>query len=231
VLEEFVCQAIPNPSLRGSGMEPGTFGTGINQGVRRLQEVVLEAGSPETREAARQRKESLPRLLICAVFSARAIELERPLPASLSELDLGEQGSQAAVGVVSRYLMARELDLLRPSEVRSTSLIDLAIMMTEIARPRSIFLAEARKTAVDVAGRLLRFEGWSSAPSAFSEWETQTLAIDPARSSVAKEYLALLRRYWGWVGPSTETEMKEGEFAKAVAIPEAILTDLTRHCI
>jgi hypothetical protein len=230
LLEEFVCQAIPDSSLQGSGMELGTPGCGINQGARVLQEAVLVAGSPETQEAARQRKESLPRLLICAIFHARALELQKRLPVNLGELDLGEQGTEATVRIVSRYLMAREMDFLRPIEVRNSFLIDLAILMTELARPHSIFLAEAKKTAIDVASRLLRFEGWSSAPSALFEWKEQTLAIDPARPNAAKEYLALLRRYWGWVGPPTATGIDDEEVARALSIPEAILTGLTRRC-
>jgi hypothetical protein len=231
MLEELVCQAIPDPSPPGSGSEPRAFGRGTNQGVRLMQEVALAAGAPETREAASQRKEVLPRFLIGAIFSARAVELEKHLPVSFDKLDLGEQGIEATVRVVSRYLMARELDLLRPSEVRSTFPIDLAILMAELARPRSIFLAEARKTAADVARRLLRREGWSPAPSAFSEWETDTLAIDPSRADAARQYLALLRRSWGWVGSSMEMAKDVEDVANVVVIPEAILTDMARHCI
>jgi hypothetical protein len=230
VVAECVCQAIRDPSVQGSEMGPGTFGRGTNQGVRMLQEVVLAAGPSESWEAARRRKEGLPRLLICAILYARALELGKRLPVSLGELDFGEQEREATVRVVTRYLMARELDVLRPSEVRSTFLIDLAILMTDLARPQGIFRAEAPKTAVDVAGRLLRFEGWSSNPSALSEWQARTVAIDLTSPNAAKDYLALLRRYWGWVGPSTETEIDQEELARAVAIPEAVLTGLTRRC-
>jgi hypothetical protein len=231
VLAEIVCQAIPDPSLQGPGDEVGAYGRGRNQGIRVLEEVDLAAGSSETREAARRGRESLPHLLICAIFYFRALELERRLPVSLGELDFGEQGSEATVRVVARYLMARELDLARPSEVRSTFLLDLAVLMADLARPRSIFLAGAPKTAVDVARCMLQFEGWTPATTSFSEWQARTVAINPSSPSTAKEYLALLRRAWGWVGNSTETNLDHEEFAKAVAIPDAVLTGLASRCI
>jgi hypothetical protein len=54
LLEEFVCQAIPNPSLQGSGVEPSIIRRGTNQGIQSLQEVVLEAGSPQALDAAQR---------------------------------------------------------------------------------------------------------------------------------------------------------------------------------
>lgn len=167
---------------------------------------------------------------MCAIFYARALELGKDLPVSPGQLDLGEQGGEATVWVVTRYHMARALDRYPFSDAHSSFLIDLAILMTDIARPHRIFLADASGTAADVASRLLRWEGWNSDLSAFSEWKARTRAVDPASPDAAIEYLDLLRHYWVWVGLATETDLDEEEVVKAVAIPEAILKGLTRRC-
>ena len=150
VLDDFVCEAIHAPSVPLAN----PANQGRNEGMSVVDEVAFD-GPGENKPGGRE-KERLPRFLICAIFYARALELDKRLPVSLDELDLGEQGSEALVRVVSRYFMARELDFLRPSEARSSFLIDLAILMTDLARPQSVFVAGAKETAIDVAGRLLR---------------------------------------------------------------------------
>ena len=77
VLEEYVCQAIADPSQARPETEPGSAGRGANHGVRLLPEVVLVPGPPESPEVARERKERLPRLLICAPrLCSRVVELD-----------------------------------------------------------------------------------------------------------------------------------------------------------
>jgi hypothetical protein len=185
---------------------------------------------PETSAAAQERKVRFPRLLIRAVFYARAIELNKRQPLSFGEIDLADQGNEAMVKAVLRYHMVRHLGLMRPSELRRTQLIDLAIFMTEIAKPCNVFLAEARQTSIDVASRLLRYEGWSPAPESFSEWRERALAIDPASSNAAKEHLALLGRYWGWEGRSTGLEIDAEQVANVIVISDNVLGDLARRC-
>ena len=224
VLEDFVCEAIHEPSVPLAN--PASQGR--NEGMTVVEELVFDASRAKKTEENNQAR--LPRLLICAIFYDRARELDKRLPVGLDELDLAEQGREALVRAVSRYFMARGLDFMRPSEARSTFLIDLAILMADLARPNSVFVGEARQTANEVAGRLLRYAGWIPVQSALSEWKEHTMAIDPAGSHAAKAYLALLRRYWGWVGPPLATSSDEAQVAAAIVIPESILGSLTSRC-
>ena len=49
------------------------------------------------------------------------------------------------VRVVSRYFMARARSFT-PQRGPNTFLVDLAVLMTDLARPHSVFVAEAKAT-------------------------------------------------------------------------------------
>jgi len=81
--------------------------------------------------------------------------------------------------------------------------------MTELARPRNVFLAEAKETALQVASALLRSEGWRAEPSAVREWRERIAVLNPAAPNAGEEYYQLLRRYWQWSGKCEKTDAEE----------------------
>lgn len=231
VQEEFVCQAIPGSALSGFVPLANLAISGTRQGMRLLDEIAAQAGPFESVGAALSRKENLPRLLLASVLYARSLELGKSAPVLPGDLDLKDPSGEAILWVIARYTMARDLDLSRPSHVRRTFLLDLALMMAEIARPQGIFVGEAKRTGMEVAVRLLRREGWAPAQSSLSEWESEVIAVDPANPRAAREYLRLLRGYWGWTGESTDAGLDERELLKRVAIPDSLWSELSKRCV
>ena len=224
MLEECACEATPDSSLQLSGALAPSPGRGVNRGIHILQEVVVTAGPPETGEALRQRKERLPRLALSAILYGRGRELGKKAPITPSDLDFNTRNSILLHSVVSRFLLTRSMYAHHPNGMRGTYLIDVAILMAELARPNHIFLAEARQTAIDVADRLLRAEGWSLDPASDSDWREKTLAIDATAIRAGKNYLDCLRRYWGWTGQRTEVD--DEIVRSGLVIPDSMIADL-----
>jgi hypothetical protein len=115
---------------------------------------------------------------------------------TLGRLDLqGPRNWNRLTTALTTYFIARDLDLDRPTDPGSTFLRDVCGLATVID---SLFQAPAPKTAVNVVGRVMRFEGWNARHDRFEPWraDAEKVCAIAAPNTRAVRYLELFERDW-----------------------------------
>jgi hypothetical protein len=145
----------------------------------------------------------LKRSLLAAIIYHRMLELGLdPDDASdLHKIDLvvgmpsGRQSLQAAL---ANYFKARAIDGNRPNTKESTFTRDVALLMARIEVPNAVFEKRASETAMQVIGRLLRYEAWNTKSGQHENWRNAVAGVasitpEPQR---AERYHQLFQRHW-----------------------------------
>jgi hypothetical protein len=112
--------------------------------------------------------------------------------------DTPEIGIAELAAAIDVLVDARAKDAFGSDVYGSSILWDAASFLAKVEEPENIFISPAKQTALRLAGRILRFEGWNAVDGYFSTWHREAEMVDPTGPRVARvaAYVALFKKYW-----------------------------------
>lgn len=152
-----------------------------------------------------RRYDKLAKYLVAAVMYFREVELSSAGLDWVAPTGENPGGQVAFREAIERYTTARVADELvrRPDHPPPSSFpLEVGTLAVAIGRPGSIFVTDARWTAIHVIYHLLYFEGWELTSATEQTWDTESYAIDPAQFAANAEYSELLAATWHFAGKS-----------------------------